>query len=131
MKNTKSVFSQMTSVVENSNHLLFANSNDFWEGDKRKLGDANPGIHLWVVSQSHTDFFRLNSFPSQKTLLTVVENAIRSYGRKHVDFYVVEIQSLNNHIQERCDRPQGRIQRLTYEATVELINESFTQQISA
>jgi len=128
------VFGQMVKAIEDSSHLLVANSNDFWEGDRNKLSQSNPGIHLWIVSQAHTDFFRLGSYPSQKTLRKVVENVLHTYGRRYCDFYQVEIFALNNHIQQLWNRPQGKITLLSPEEAIALIDESFgfqSQQVSA
>ncbi len=133
-RKNSSVFAQMTKVVESSSHLLIANANDFWEGDRSKIIQANPGAHLWIISQCHTDFFRLGSYPSQKTLHTVVRNALQTYGRRYCDFYRVEISRLNNHLHEKCDRPQGKITLLSPEDAIALIDKSFSfqnQQASA
>ena len=127
----KGVYSQMTQIIQSSSQLLISNSNDFWEGDRKKIAEANPGFHLWIVSTSHTDFFRIGSYPSQKTLNAVLRNSIQTYGRNYVQFYKVQITGLNNHIPKRWERPQGSLQRLTYETAVEFVNDAFTQLVSA
>lgn len=129
---TTSVFAQMTRIVEESSHLLIANSQDFWEGDRQKISDANPGLHLWIVSQSGTDFFRLGSFPQQRTLLNVLQNRLQTYSRRHVDFYAIEIVRLNNSFPDHWRRPQGTISLLTYEEAIAYIEQAFqSQKISA
>lgn len=126
------VFGLMAQILQDSSFLLAANGSDFWEGDRKKLSQANPGTYLWIVSIAGTDFFRLGNFPSQKVLTTVVRDRTQTYGRGGVSFYRVEITRLNNRLSKTWERPQGKLQRLTAEAVIELINESFAQnQISA
>lgn len=132
MNNTEcKIFNLMAQVIQESSFLLASNSQDFWEGDRKKLSQANPGTYLWIVSQAGTDFFRLGNFPSQRVLKKVVSDRACNYGRGGVSFFKVEINRLNNRIPKTWERPQGRLQRLTAEAALELIDESFAQKASA